>query len=386
MLKKGVVSSAVLSLLVVTGCASQTETDTSASTSTSGTSSAEYNRTISSKEAEIGNLETRLSSRDSRIAELEAQLSAASSGSNYPTGSGTDELFPPNARPGECYARVLFPEQYRTSEERVLAREASERFEVVPARYETVTETVLVKEASSRLEVIPAEYSTVEERVLVRPASSRIEEIPATYRTVSEQVLDKAAHTVWKKGSPESFGGAVVSQSVNGTGELMCLVEVPATYRTVTRTVVDTPATTREIEIPAEYKTVTRRVVSKPATTREVVIPAVYDEVEVTRLVEAASSRRIEIPEEYKTVTKREKISEARLEWQEVLCEVNATSSVVLELQQALDAKGYNVGGIDGRLGPGTISAVNQYAKSIGVPQGANYVPMEVLEKLDISF
>lgn len=383
MLNKSVVTGAILSMFVVTGCATQTETGASSSSSNS---TEDYDRQINTQEAEINSLESRINSRDSRIQQLEAEL-ARSGSSTGGMSSASDELFPPNAQPGECYARVLFPEQYRTSEERQLVRQASERFEVIPASYETVTERVLVSEASTRLEVIPAVYGTVEERVLVRAASTKIVEVPATYKTESEQVLEKAAHTVWKKGSPEAFGGSsVVSQSVNGTGELMCLVEVPATYRTVTRTVIDTPATTREIEIPAEYKTVTRRVVTTPATTREVTIPAVYDDVQITKLATPATSRRIEIPEEYRTVTKREKVSDARLEWQQVLCEVNATNSVVYELQKALDAKGYDVGGIDGRLGPTTITAVNKYAKSLGIAQGANYVPMDVLENLGIDF
>ena len=36
---------------------------------------------------------------------------------------------PPNAKPGECFARVLIPERYETNSERVMVREASERIE-----------------------------------------------------------------------------------------------------------------------------------------------------------------------------------------------------------------------------------------------------------------
>ena len=122
----------------------------------------------------------------------------------------------------------------------------------------------------------------------------------------------------------------------------------------------------------------------EPATTREVTIPAVYDTVEVTKLVEPATQRRIEIPAEYRTVTKREVVEPAKMAWQTVLCEVNATPSMVRSLQEALDKKGYNVGGIDGQLGPSTMKAVNSYAKSLGIPQGRNYVPMELLENLGL--
>jgi inosine/xanthosine triphosphate pyrophosphatase family protein len=50
------------------------------------------------------------------------------------------ELLPPNAKPGECYARVFVPPTYKTETAQVITREASERVEIIPARYEKVTE------------------------------------------------------------------------------------------------------------------------------------------------------------------------------------------------------------------------------------------------------
>ena len=60
---------------------------------------------------------------------------------------GAAELLPPNAKPGECYARVFVPPTYKTETAQVITREASERVEIIPARYEKVTEQVLVREA-----------------------------------------------------------------------------------------------------------------------------------------------------------------------------------------------------------------------------------------------
>lgn len=314
-----------------------------------------------------------------------------------------NELLPPDAKPGECYARVLIPAEYRSRTERVLTREASERVEVIPARYAPDTERVLVSEASSRLEVIPATYKTVTERVLVKPASTRLVEVPATYRTESERVLVSPARTEWKKGTGRAsgagvaFGGAseqidrfegrnVLATRVEDTGELMCLVEIPAEYKTVTRRVVDRPASTRTIEVPAEYKTVTRRVVDRPASTREVPIPAKYKTVQTTRVVEPAQERRIAIPAQYNTVTKREKISEASSEWRPVLCEVNMTRSNVTELQQALASKGCYKCRIDGVMGPCTIRAAQCYARPRNLPAGDKYITIEVIKSLGLDF
>lgn len=363
---------------VMTGCVSAGAAQTDVPIATSTATDAD----IARNNQRIASLQQELSDRNNRVASLEQKLAA---GNRSASSSVDSSLFPPNAQPGQCFARVLIPESYKSTQERVLAKEASARVEIIPAVYKTEQQRLLVKEASSRLEVIPATYENVTERVLVKMASSRIVEVPATYRTETDRVLDTPATTVWKKGSPSKFGNAVVSQSVSGTGEVMCLVEVPAVYKTVSRQVVATPAQTKEVVIPAEYKTVTRRVVKTPASTREVTIPAVYDTVEVRNVAKPASQRRIEIPAEYKTVTKTEKVAEAEMSWQSVLCSVNATPENIRELQTALDKAGYNPGGIDGALGTGTLTAVNKYAQASGIPFGDNYVPMEVLKKLRVT-
>ncbi|NNG15348.1 MAG: peptidoglycan-binding protein [Gemmatimonadales bacterium] len=243
-----------------------------------------------------------------------------------------DDLLPPNAKPGECYARMWVPAQSRTATERVLARAESEQVRIIPARYETVTERVLVKEASSRLVVVPAQYGTETERVLV-----------------------KAAYTTWKKGT------GPIQKVDQATGEIMCLVEVPAEYKTVTRRVVKTPATTREVTIPAEYQTVTVRKQAEPA--REV---------------------RTTIPAEYQTITKTELVSEGHLEWREILCETNMTRGRIRDIQLALQRAGHNPGSVDGVIGTGTMRAVNAYQRAKGLPVD-RYLNVETVKSLGVA-
>ena len=77
----------------------------------------------------------------------------------------------PNAKPGECYAKVVIPAQYKTEKVDVTTREASVRFEMIPAKYEIVEEKVLVKEAAKKIVPVPAEYEMTTETVEVAPAS-----------------------------------------------------------------------------------------------------------------------------------------------------------------------------------------------------------------------
>jgi hypothetical protein len=165
----------------------------------------------------------------------------------------------------------------------------------------------------------------------------------------------------------------------------MCLVEVPATYKTVEKRILVSKARTESIEIPAEYKTVSKTVVTQPATAREIKIPAQYDAVTVTRLVKPASERRIAIPAEYQTVTRTAKTTDERMEWRQVLCEVNMTRDNVVALQKALADEGYYKAKVDGIIGNQTLGAARAYALARSLPAGSNYVPVEVVESLGLN-
>ncbi len=332
-----------------------------------------------------------------RVAELERQnaslrnemnrmrtTSETASTMSASSNGGSADL--PPAKPGECYARILIPASYSSSTERVLQNEASEKVDIVPAKYNWAEERVLVSEASSRLEVVPATYRTVTEEVVVEPARKELRTVPAKYDNRSERVLVKAAYTTWKKGAGPiggSLGGGTISDTKEtATGEIMCLVEVPAEYRTVTKRVLVEPARTTEVMIPAVTKNVTKRVVATPATTREVTIPAKYETVRVRKLVTPAQERRTPVPATYRTVTKQTKVTDEKLVWREVLCDTNTTPDVVRRVQQALKAKGFNPGDVDGVLGNDTLRAVRAYQKREGLGTGG--LTMATVKRLGV--
>ncbi len=313
------------------------------------------------------------------IAALDAAVAQANS------RQSSSDLFPPNAKPGHCYARVLTPAKFETTEEEVPKQEASHRIEIIPAEFEWVEEEVVLQEATTTLEVVPAKYETITEQVLVKPESKKIVEIPAEYRTEDQQVLDKPAHTIWKRSSGPA-DSALQTKLDKGTGEVVCLVEVPASYKTVKKTVLATPARTEKIIVPAEYEAVTKTVETAPATTREVYIPAKTAMLKQQRLVKPAREQKIEIPATYETVVKRTKISEDSLVWQEVLCRENMSSDVISDIQRKLNHEGFNSGKVDGQFGTMTLRAVNAYAKAKDLPLGKNYIAIETVDSLGLNY
>jgi hypothetical protein len=330
---------------------------------------ADYEAMLKEKDQEIKTLESESNEKDQLIESYQKELklsqkaAAEAQREGSTQASATESLFPPNAKAGECWARVFVQPEYRTITERVLKRGASERLEIVQAKYEWVEERVMVKEASERMEIIPAEYSWVEEKVLVKPASTKLVEVPASYEMQEEKILVKEAHTVWKKGR------GPIEKIDNTTGEIMCLVEIPAVYKTVSKRVMVSPPATKEMTIPAEYKTVKKRIMVKPPTERKIVIPAEYKTVKVRKMVSPPREARTPIAAEYQTVTRTEKVSDGHMAWRRVLCETNVSQDIIREVQLNLSNEGYDPGPIDGVIGWRTGNALKSYqrANNLGV-------------------
>jgi len=79
----------------------------------------------------------------------------------------------------------------------------------------------------------------------------------------------------------------------------------------------------------------------------------------------------VQIEPEFRTVNKRVLASVGgRTGWVEVLCDKDITYNKIRAVQQALKAKGYNVGTVDGIMGAGTKAALTKYQKDNGLPEG----------------
>ena len=293
-----------------------------------------------------------------QVAIAEARAKQAKTIVKEVTVPAESSLYPPNATPGHCYARVLVPEKYEIEKQKVLVKEAGEKIVVVPAKYRWVAKKVIVKEPTEKIITIPPKYKTVTEKIMIKEPGEKIITIPPVYKTVKEKILVTPAHTKWKKGR------GLIEKLDGKTGEILCLVNVPPVYKTVTKKVLVRPAQTKTVPIPAKYKTVTKRVVVTPAVTKRVVIPAKYKTIKVKELVQPATVKRIPVPPVYKIVTKKVKVSDPILKWVPVVCKTNMSGNLVQNVQRALKERGFNPGPIDGIYGPKTRAALHKFQKA----------------------
>lgn len=435
-------------------------------------------------------------------------------------------LTPPDAKAGECYAKVVVPAKYKTVEERVLVQEASNKISIIPAKYEwvnqkieitpaskklvtipatfkkvievievkpatqswkvslkkhaapvskeilvaaklkgidlkntspqtcykeyftaesykTVTEEVVLQKASKKTKIIPAQYEMVEKTIEITPASKKTITVPAIYGFTEERVLIEKEKTVWKK-------GVNPAQKLDGaTGEIMCLVKIPAKYKTIKKKIVKSAATTKIMDIaavskvikvkklitaaktesidipevkssiqknvldtkaifswlrvgdnidrglkhtghriclvavPSKNHKITKTVLDTPSSTKEIAIEPTYKTIKIKKLVEKAQEIKTPIEAVYKMVDRKEKASSSHQSWERILCQTNMNQSVVLKIQNALKAKHYNPGKIDGVLGQDTRVALDKYQRDNSLATGG--ITYETLNALSVS-
>lgn len=287
--------------------------------------------------------------------------------------------YPPDARPGQCFARVLIPETTEVRTEEVVDQPERTDIRVIPAVYADADERVIVKEETKVLRVIPATFKTVTETVVVEPERREVRVIPAVTESYDERVLVKPAYTTWKPGAglfgrvrtgASALPGATATGDELATGELLCKVEVPAEYKTVKRTRVVKPERTEEIVIPAKVQTVTRQVVDQPARTVEEIIPAEYRTVKVRKMVSPPRTEQIVIPASVRTMQKRVVTGGGGLQWREVLCETNTSPAKIREVQGGLQRAGLYQGPIDGVFGMSTLTAMEAFQRRNGLAVG----------------
>ncbi len=294
---------------------------------------------------------------------------------------------PPSAKPGECYVNIHNKPVTESATQQVLKTAASQKVDIIPATYADGEETVLVKPATTRLEIVPAVYETADEQVMVKPASKRLVPVDAVFEDKSQQVLVSEASTYWKRSTvAEAASSGAKEQIAGDDGYVMCLIEKPAVYKTVTNKVMVKGPSTREEEIPAEFTTVKKTVLKTPATTREVEIPAEYAKVRTTKLVTPATEKVTDIPAEYDTVTSTKTVSAGSWEWRQILCATNSTPAKMQEIENALSAAGQNPGNVDGVVDSNTLTAIQSYQSTKGLPvDRGRYINIQTVKALGIA-
>lgn len=292
----------------------------------------------------------------------------------------SSDSLPLNARPGQCFARVLVPATYQHVPMEVVTQEAGEQIEVTPPSFRARTETVVTRDGYTRYEVTEPVFRSEAVTIETRPAYERLEATQPTYTTRTETVVIREPRLVWRPGA--NLSG--VRRLDPNTGEIYCLVEEPAVTQTITRRVPTSPGTVRRVVMPAQTQTIQRQVLVTPGSVREVVVPEETRNVTVQDLVAPATERRVAIPAQTGTVNRQELVTAERYEWVEVVCDTTpAGRASVADVQRALAQRGLYRGAIDGVVGPQTREAVRRFQASQRLP-GDGQITQQTVQALGL--
>ncbi|HEX7800209.1 MAG TPA: peptidoglycan-binding protein [Asticcacaulis sp.] len=322
------------------------------------------------------------------------------------------------ARPGQCYSRLLVAPQVETYMDHVVTAPAHTETRVIPAVTRVVDQDVVVSPEHTVRRLVPAVTHTEMVTEVVRPAGVREERIPAEYETRATHVMTQAPQQVWTRSRGIATGAALVTpddhqpvpyradgtlqwpgkygddQSVpvdretadylaqGSAQDVWCLDQEPGQYAERTERVETRPESVRRVEIPAVTRQVEHVVVDQPEHEVEDVVPAVVEHRQAIEVVTPEHTESYEVPAVYQDVQKQRVVGQPKTVWREVLCSKNATPKVIMSIQRALAARGYQPGAIDGHLGGQTVSAMQKFQADNGLPQGQ--VSVEAVQLLGI--
>ncbi len=268
---------------------------------------------------------------------------------------------------GKCYAKCKTPDVYETVTTQVLVKASQAKTQTTNATYETVSEQVLVKDGYRKLKVVPATFETIEKRMLASEGSCKVTVVPAKYETSTSQELVSAASGKWvrKKKAPNCLSANPEDCYV------LCWEEIPAVYRTNSQSVMVSPERYDTIYTDAKYTTVKVQQLATPARVEEEYVPPVYKTVTKKVLANCGGATTTYTEPVYKTETKKVLVSTGSFgEWTEVVCAGDVNTSLVSKVQEALNARGYDVGTVDGAMGARTRSALAKFQQDNGLPIG----------------
>jgi len=276
-----------------------------------------------------------------------------------------DLQMPSQAKPGQCFARVLVEATYRSETVPVVIRDAHESVQVSEPVFKSEIKSFPISDAYKDYVVTPPTFRTEQQKIVVRPAHERLRASPAVIGTSPVTVVIREPRLVWRPGSK----GSEVRRIDAATGEVFCLVEEPAKTAVMQREVQITPAQVTREHVPAVEETIERRFLVTAPTVREVYVKAESKDVKIQTLVQPAREIRTKVEARTGTLQRQVEVTPERYEWVPVVCvDTPEGRHSIQAVQSALAARKYYSGPIDGLIGPKTKQALAAFQRANGLP------------------
>lgn len=275
----------------------------------------------------------------------------------------------PDAKPGECFAKVIVPANYETISKEVTVQPEQEKIEIVAATFDSAEKEIEIVPAYTKLKAVGAKYKKEEEIIETEPARnewvtslsrSGIPASPALLVAAKTSGIDidtaTAGECFKEFYTPAQFEQndkqievkqasetIIIKKAEFETAEdIVTLKEafqvkkvLPAVYEKVEEKVEIEPAkavwkkgsglveridnTTGEImclvNVPAKYDTFKKTVLKSDASIEESESAAITKPFKISRLVTDATSEKVAVDAKFITISTRQKVSDAQFSW-----------------------------------------------------------------------
>ncbi len=265
----------------------------------------------------------------------------------------------------------------------------------VPAVYKTVTQRVLVRPAKTVRTLVPAVYKNVRSMKATAPALYKTVKRPARYSTQSYRVKVGGARYVWKPivcqtNAPKHYKASVKKRPVTRTTYKKQYRNNGVSRQDYLRVMNAGKAQKPLSRVKAKSSVISQseyqRVMSagKKTTVKAKKTSALISKADYLRVMnagntkaKASSAKKVEkravLKTEKKTKTVKDDTKATAAPTPKTMTGTDSATnktSIVLGIQKALKAKGFDPGSTDGKMGAGTAAALKAFQSSRGLPVG----------------
>lgn len=249
------------------------------------------------------------------------------------------DLPPPNAKPGQCYARVLVPAKYDKIPVEVSVSDGYKGYNVIEPKFKPERiETRTTQDAYTEFKVTEPKWNEVQETIITIAAHKLVTVTEPVKTNVLETYVIKEPRFVWRPGKNLSS----IKRMDTNTGDVFCLVEERGITETVRKTTFKGDAIVNVKQVPAKTETYIHKVLIEDAKAIPVTKQALSKDFKVRDLESDGDAIPTTIQGTTKTIYREQLVQNEHYEWALVDCDNSNAKSVNVDLSNSNQDENYN--------------------------------------------
>jgi len=304
---------------------------------------------------------------------LSAATDASSSGADPQNNAALPPLQPEPTEPrsdsvqaNQCWAQMIVKPLRDQSVRQITIQESRHGFQTSPPELSKTKQKIVVKDGYEAFKVSQPKFKQITEKIQVKEETRTLVVEPAVFTEQIEKVMTESERVEMQ--ACKNAGVRIAGKPQNS--QSFCAVRIPAVYKSVTKRVLTQDETVVEKTTPAVYKNIVKTVLVENGHADPVQVAPLTANIPVTVVAREAEAIMVRVEPKVVPVPLTTYTTAPQLTWRRVVCEKEASPSLIRNLQAALLKEGFDAGPTDAKLGKKTMAAVESYQTQMGVASG----------------